>query len=104
MEVVRRVPGVDAMVIGGYSEEHYSDGYYRTLLATYPDLRERVTFTGEVTWDQCPTYLAAGDIFVFPSKFEGMLNALLVAMAGALALVVPDTPPRRDLIPHGPTG
>src|SRR3989442_6448846 len=38
VEVVRRVAGVDAMVIGGYSEEHYSDQYYRRLLATDPDL------------------------------------------------------------------
>src|SRR5207245_5658580 len=104
MEVVRRVPGVDAMVIGRNSEEQYGGGYYRTRLATYPDLRERVTFTGEVTWDQVPTYLAAGDIFVFPSKFEGMPNALLEAMAGALPVVVSDIPPHRELIQHGRTG
>ncbi len=104
MEVVRRVPGVDAMVVGGYTEEHYSDEYYRTLLATYPDIRDRVTFTGEVTWDQVPTYLAAGDVFVFPSKFEGMPNALLEAMAAALPVVVSDIPPHRELIQHGRTG
>jgi glycosyltransferase involved in cell wall biosynthesis len=104
MEVVRRVPGVDAMVVGGYTEEHYSDQYYRTLLATYADIRDRVTFTGEVTWDEVPTYLAAGDIFVFPSKFEGMPNALLEAMAAALPVVVSDIPPHRELIQHGRTG
>ncbi len=104
MEVVRRVPGVDAMVVGGYTEEHYSDEYYRTLLATYSDIRDRVTFTGEVTWGQVPTYLAAGDIFVFPSKFEGMPNALLEAMAAALPVVVSDIPPHRELIQHGRTG
>jgi len=104
MEVVRRVPGVDAMVVGGYTEEHYSDQYYRTLLATYPDIRDRITFTGEVTWNQVPSYLAAGDIFVFPSKFEGMPNALLEAMAAALPVVVSDIPPHRELIQHGRTG
>ncbi len=75
MEVVRQLPAVEAMVVGGFTEEHYSDQYYRTLLAAYPDIRDRVHFTGEVTWDQVPTYLAAADIFVFPSKFEGMPNA-----------------------------
>jgi len=74
------------------------------LLATYPDIRDRVTFKGEVTWGQVPTYLAAGDVFVFPSKFEGMPNALLEAMAAALPVVVSDIPPHRELIQHGRTG
>lgn len=104
MEVVRRLPEVDAMVVGGYNEQHYSDQYYRWLLTTYPDIRERVLFTGEVTWDQVPTYLAASDIFVFPSKFEGMPNALLEAMAAGLPVVVSDIPPHRELIQHGRTG
>ena len=104
MEVVRRVPGVDAMVVGGYNEQHYSDQYYRWLLSSYPDLRDRVRFTGEVTWDEVPKYLAAGDIFVFPSKFEGMPNALLEAMASALPVVVSDIPPHRELIQHERTG
>ncbi len=104
MEVVRRLPGVEAMVVGGYNEQHYSDEYYRWLLAAYPDLRDRVHFTGEVTWDQVPTYLAAGDVFVLPSKFEGMPNALLEAMAAALPVVVSDIPPHRELIQHARTG
>jgi len=104
MEVVRRLPAVEAVVVGGYTEEHYSDEYYRTLLAAYPDIRDRVHFVGEVAWDQVPTYLAAADIFVFPSKFEGMPNALLEAMAAALPVVVSDIPPHRELIQHGRTG
>src|SRR5437899_1511894 len=104
MEVVRQLPAVEAMVVGGYTEEHYSDQYYRTLLASYPDIRDRVHFVGEVTWDQVPTHLAAADIFVFPSKFEGMPHALLAAMASGLPVVVSDVPPHRELIQHGRTG
>jgi len=104
MEVVRQLPSVEALVVGGYTEEHYSDQYYRTLLASYPDIRDRVHFVGEVTWDQVPTHLAAADIFVFPSKFEGMPNALLEAMASGLPVVVSDIPPHRELIQHGRTG
>jgi len=104
MEVVRRLSGVEAVIVGGYTEEHYSDQYYRTLLATYPEIRDRVHFTGEVTWDQVPTYLAAADIFVFPSKFEGMPNALLEAMAAGLPVVASDIPPHRELIHRARTG
>jgi len=104
LEVVRRLSGVEAVIVGGYTEEHYSDQYYRTLLATYPEIRDRVHFTGEVAWDQVPTYLAAADIFVFPSKFEGMPNALLEAMAAGLPVVASDIPPHRELIHRARTG
>jgi len=104
LEVVRRLSGVEAVIVGGYTEEHYSDQYYRTLLATYPEIRDRVHFMGEVTWDQVPTYLAAADIFVFPSKFEGMPNALLEAMAAGLPVVASDIPPHRELIHRARTG
>src|SRR3989442_7831586 len=73
-------------------------------MGTYPVRRNGLSFTGEVPWVQVPTYLAAGDISVFPSKFEGMPNALLEAMAGALPVVVSDIPPHRELIQHGRTG
>src|SRR5436309_14470070 len=104
MEVVRQLPSVEALVVGGYTEEHYSDQYYRTLLASYPDIRDRVHSVGAVTWDQVPTHLAAADIFVFPSKFEGMPNALLEAMASGLPVVVSDIPPHRELIHRARTG
>jgi glycosyltransferase involved in cell wall biosynthesis len=43
-------------------------------------------------------------VFVFPSRTEGLPNALLEAMAAACPIVTTDVPGCRDLIVNGQTG
>jgi glycosyltransferase involved in cell wall biosynthesis len=104
LEVLRDRPELSAVVVGGYREDHYGDEYYRHLLRAYPEVRERVVFTGEVAWNAVPQYLAAADIFAFPSRFEGLPNAVLEAMSAGLPVVASDIPPHRELVQHGRTG
>jgi glycosyltransferase involved in cell wall biosynthesis len=104
LEVVRRLPAVRGVVVGGYDEEHYGLAYYRRLRAQYRDVFDRVTFVGEVLFDQVIRYLAAADIFVFPSRFEGMPNVVDEAMAAGLPVVASDIPAHREMITHGETG
>jgi glycosyltransferase involved in cell wall biosynthesis len=54
--------------------------------------------------DDAPNLLAAADAFVFPSRTEGMPNALLEAMAAARPIVASDIPGCRNLITHNETG
>ena len=54
-------------------------------------LQERVRFLGFRTDPQ--TFLLRAGVFVLPSRFEGMPNALLEAMAAGLAVVVTDASP-----------
>jgi L-malate glycosyltransferase len=49
-------------------------------------------------------YLRAADLFVLPSRGEGLSNALLEAMAHGLPCLVSDLPANRDLVEHGVTG
>jgi glycosyltransferase involved in cell wall biosynthesis len=60
-----------------------------------------------------PALLRAADVFAFPSRTEGLPNALLEAMAASCAIVTTDVPGCRDLIrdeenglavPHGNAG
>lgn len=104
LEVVRRTPGAVAVVVGGYTEPFYRDAYYRRLRSLYPDVLDRVIFTGEVPWPEVAQYLAAADVFLFPSRFEGLPNAVMEAMASGLPVVASDIPPHHELIQHGRTG
>jgi len=62
----------------------------------------RVIFAG---YDSDPLpWLAAADVFVLPSLFEGLPGALIEAMAAGLPCVASDIPGNRDLIQDGKTG
>ncbi len=103
-EALRRIPEVRLVAVGGYNEAHYGDQYLRRLRSTYSDVAARATFTGEVPYARIGQYLAAADVFGFPSFFEGMPNALMEAMASGMAVVVSDIPAHRALVRDGETG
>ena len=59
-------------------------------------------------WKPCvgglPSYLQAADVFVLPSRREGLSNALLEAMAAGLTVVVSDLPGNRAVVRDGENG
>ena len=65
----------------------------------------RTGLNGEVRFlghrDDVPDVLAAADIFVFPSLFEGLRGALIEAMALGLPIVASDLPAVREVVEEG---
>jgi len=98
LEAIQRVPDARLVIVGGFREEHYGDSYYRGLLRSYPEALPRTSFVGEVPSSRVDTYLAAADLFAFPSRFEGMPNAVMEAMAAGLPIVASDIPAHRALL------
>ncbi len=56
-------------------------------LARESGVSERVRFVGEVAHREIPTYLHASDIFIRPSRSEGMGNSFVEAMAAGLPVI-----------------
>jgi glycosyltransferase involved in cell wall biosynthesis len=62
-------------------------------------LRERVRFLGHRP--DVPDVLAAGDVFVFPSLYEGLGGAVIEAMAMGLPIVASALPALREVVGDG---
>jgi glycosyltransferase involved in cell wall biosynthesis len=65
-------------------------------LASELGISEKVRFVGNT--DKVREYLVAADVFAMPSKFEGLGNAALEAMACGVPPVLYDVPGLRDLV------
>jgi glycosyltransferase involved in cell wall biosynthesis/aminoglycoside phosphotransferase (APT) family kinase protein len=72
------------------------------LLCEQLEISDNVYFVGQT--DQVMTYLQQADIFVLPSRAEGISNALLEAMAVGLSAVVSQIPGNVDVIEHEKNG
>ena len=92
--------------MAGWRVEILGDGPLRQELARLAEtlgIRERVVFHGHVA-DPFSHYARAA-MFVLPSRFEGMPNALLEAMAAGLPAVVSDASPGPlEEVTHGENG
>lgn len=73
-----------------------------TQLAEQLDISDIVHFVGQT--DEVTRYLQEADVFVLPSRAEGISNALLEAMAAGLTAVVSQIPGNVDVIEHEKNG
>ncbi len=86
-----KIPNLYLMIVG--------DGVERTELLTLVSkkgLQKRTIFTG--SRNDIPDLLSAMNIFVFPSLWEGLPNALIEAMASGKPIIASDIPPVREVL------
>lgn len=80
------------------------DGPALRALARELGIQERVRFAGFVPREAMPEVYRRAHVLVQPSRFEGMSNVVLEAMASGLAVVGADTPGLAELVRHEDTG
>ncbi len=93
LRVIQRLDDVLLLIAG--------DGALRTSLeemAGELGVTEKVRFLGPISRDAVPDLLAAADIFVQSSNFEGQSNALLEALQAGVPIVAHDIPEQRETI------
>ena len=93
--VVLREPSIHLLLVGDGPEE----ASVRSLCEEY-GLGANVHFLGRR--DDVPELLAAADLFVLPSDYEGLPISLLEAMSAGLPTVASDVPGIRDAVSADP--
>jgi len=90
-----------------YTLDIVGDGPLRPALAEQAarlGLAERVRFSGWASRAAMPEVLRRADVFVFPSRDEGMPNAVLEAMASGLPVAATRIAGNEELVGDGETG
>ncbi|MBI1184593.1 glycosyltransferase [bacterium] len=64
-------------------------------------LQDRVFLHGELPKQQLEEFYKSLDLFLFPSHFEGMSNALLEAMSFGLPIIASNIEPNREVLQNG---
>ena len=98
VEVIRNIkPKIMLLVIG--------DGPERMDLIDYAEkveIDDRIRFLGHR--EDVPRLMAAMDVLVLPSEFEGMPNSVMEAMNAGLPVVASNIPGNNELVVEGETG
>ncbi|HET7767630.1 MAG TPA: glycosyltransferase family 4 protein [Chloroflexota bacterium] len=83
--VLAQEPNARLVVVGGAQQSGHEYAAYLKRLASHPDFDGRIIFTGERT--DVPRLMAACDLFVLASRWEGFGLVFLEAMAAGKPVV-----------------
>jgi glycosyltransferase involved in cell wall biosynthesis len=96
-QLVRQAIPLQLLIVGEGSEQPRLQ-----KLVGESGMTDHVHFAGRRS--DVPRLLQTADLFVFPSRTEGLPNSLLEAMAAGLPIVATNVPGNRDVLTDGKTG
>ena len=97
-EVGRQFPGAELLILGAGGAYRNVEDRLRRLVAEL-GLERSIRLLGHV--ERAKDYVMASDVFVLPSRTEGMSNALVEALACGAAIVATDIPGNAELCTDG---
>lgn len=96
--LLRDFPDAHLLLLGSGGQFRSVEEELRTL-CTELGLESNVHFRGHV--DNVRDYLLAADVFVLPTRTEGLSNSLVEALGAGVAVVTTDIPANLDIVTDG---
>jgi len=98
-EILKEVPDARLVIIGDGPEKQNLESRIKNL-----ELEEEVTLTDTLPHEKVLEYLAAADVFVLNTAYEGFSHLILEAMALGVPIVTTDSGGNPELIEDGKEG
>lgn len=98
-EAKKQIPDLRLHIVGEGAERKKLEN-----LASLLGVQDTITFFGAVPHERIPRYLEEADLFVRPSRSEGMGNAFVEALAAGLPIIGTPVGGIPDIIEDGKTG
>ncbi len=99
IEVVGSLPDTGLVIVGEGPERPNLEALVRQL-----GLQSRVHFAGQIAQERVGAYLAACDVFVLNSRYEGLPHVVLEALAAGLPVVATDVGGIGEVVQPGVNG
>lgn len=99
IKAVGSLPDTGLVVVGEGPERPNLEALVRQL-----GLQSRVHFAGQIAQERVAAYLAACDVFVLNSRYEGLPHVVLEAMAAGLPVVATDVGGIGEVVQPGVNG
>lgn len=96
IEATDHLPDIDGLQLLIAGREGNESKALQRLLQTSPSRAAKTRLLGHRS--DVANILAAADLFVFPSLFEGMPGAVIEAMSAGLPIIASDIPPVREVV------
>lgn len=98
-EIVFKTPDAKLIIIGSGPEKKNLE-----LLAARHPLGAAIRFVGQLSHEELLTYLAAGDLFLLNTAYEGFSHLILEAMASGIPIITTTVGGNPELIKNGESG
>ena len=105
-DILKNIPNAHLLLVGEGPYENHLNKLVNKL-----SLKDQVTFTGRITYENLPTYLSAADLFVMPSRsrffgleVEGLGIVYLEASACGIPVIAGNSGGAPDAVLEGVTG
>jgi len=93
--IADKVPDVQLVLAG--KKAHNFDERIENVIKKYPNIKNRIIFTGYIDEDDKFLVYKMADVFAFPSLYEGFGVPILEAFATETMVVASDIPPHREI-------